>query len=46
VYFGKPFHPFTEERKPTAEDYEKATVEIMDHIKALRDSREAIEAGA
>lgn len=46
VYFGKPFHPFTEERKPTAEDYEKATVEIMDHIKALRDSREAMEAGA
>lgn len=46
VYFGKPFHPFTEERKPTSEDYEKATVEIMDHIKALRDSREAMEAGA
>lgn len=44
VYFGKPFMPFTQERKPTAEDYQKATEEIMAHIAAIRDSREEMEA--
>lgn len=44
VYFGKPFQPFTEDRKPTQEDYQKATEDIMAHIAAIRDSREEMEA--
>ena len=45
VYFGKPFQPFTEERKPTAEDYQAATEVIMDKIKEIRDHREEYECG-
>lgn len=45
VYVGKPFRPFTEERKPTAEDYQAATERIMEQIKAIRDSREEWECG-
>lgn len=44
VYIGEPYMPFTETRRATAEDYERVTEEIMDHIRAVRDSREAREA--
>ncbi len=44
VYIGEPYLPFTETRRATAEDYERVTEEIMDHIRAVRDSREAREA--
>ena len=45
VYIGKPYMPFTEDRRATAEDYEVVTEQIMDHIRAVRDSREEMEAG-
>lgn len=35
VVFGEPFIPFTEDRKPTAEDYRTATEELMARISAL-----------
>ena len=44
VYIGEPYEPFTEDRRATAEDYEKVTEEIMDHIRAVRDSRQEREA--
>lgn len=44
VYIGQPYQPFTEQRRATAEDYETVTQEIMDRIRAVRDSREAMEA--
>lgn len=45
VYIGKPYDPFTEERKANAEDYERVTGEIMNHIREIRDHREEMEAG-
>jgi 1-acyl-sn-glycerol-3-phosphate acyltransferase len=36
VFIGKPFHPFTEDRRANAADYEAATVRIMDAIRALK----------
>lgn len=44
VYIGQPYMPFTENRRATAEDYERVTEEIMNRIRAVRDSREAMEA--
>jgi len=44
VYIGEPYMPFTEDRKATAADYETVTADIMDHIRAIRDNREAMEA--
>lgn len=44
VYIGKPYMPFTEDRRATAEDYEVVTQDIMDHIRSVRDSREEMEA--
>ena len=44
VYIGEPYMPFTEDRKATAADYERVTEEIMDHIRAIRDTREEREA--
>jgi 1-acyl-sn-glycerol-3-phosphate acyltransferase len=35
VVFGEPFMPFTEDRKPTADDYRAATEELMARITAL-----------
>jgi 1-acyl-sn-glycerol-3-phosphate acyltransferase len=36
VYIGKPFQPFTENRRANAEDYRVATERIMEEIKALK----------
>ena len=44
VYIGEPYMPFTENRKATAADYERVTEDIMDHIRAIRDTREEREA--
>ena len=44
VYIGQPYMPFTEDRRANAEDYEVVTAQIMDHIRAVRDSREEMEA--
>jgi len=44
VYIGEPYMPFTEDRRATAADYERVTEDIMDHIRAIRDSREEREA--
>lgn len=35
VVFGEPYMPFTEERKPTMEDYRTATTELMARITSL-----------
>lgn len=35
VYVGKPFHPFTEDRKATQDDYQTATEVIMGRIRDL-----------
>ncbi|MBP1758160.1 MAG: 1-acyl-sn-glycerol-3-phosphate acyltransferase [Firmicutes bacterium] len=37
VVFGEPFIPFTEDRKPTVEDYRAATVELMARINSLEE---------
>ena len=44
VYIGKPYQPFSGDRRATAEDYEVVTQQIMDHIREVRDSREEMEA--
>ena len=43
VYIGKPYMPFTEDRKATAQDYETVTAGIMDKIREIRDHREDYE---
>lgn len=37
VYIGKPYQPFSEERKANAEDYRVVTDGIMDHIRDIKD---------
>ena len=44
VYIGEPYMPFTEKRRANAEDYERVTEDIMEHILAIRDTREEREA--
>ena len=44
VYIGEPYMPFTEKRRANAEDYERVTEDIMEHIRAIRDTREEREA--
>ena len=44
VYIGEPYEPFPEDRRANAEDYERVTEEIMNHIRAVRDSRQEREA--
>ena len=39
VYIGEPYMPFTEKRRANAEDYERVTEDIMEHIRAIRDTR-------
>ena len=39
VYLGEPYMPFTEKRRANAEDYERVTEDIMEHIRAIRDTR-------
>jgi len=36
VYFGEPYHPFTEDRRATAADYTVATEGLMERIRALK----------
>lgn len=44
VYLGEPYMPFTEKRRANAEDYERVTEDIMEHIRAIRDTRTEREA--
>ena len=44
VYIGEPYMPFTEKRRANAEDYERVTEDIMEHIRAIRDTRAEREA--
>ena len=43
VYIGKPYQPFTEDRRATAEDYRVATEGIMNKIREIRDHTEEWE---
>ena len=45
VYIGKPYQPFTEDRKANAADYERVTEDIMNHIRDIRDHTDEMEAG-
>ena len=44
VYIGEPYMPFTEKRRANAEDYERVTEDIMEHIRGIRDTRAEREA--
>lgn len=48
VYIGKPYQPFTEDRRANAEDYKVVTEGIMDKIRELKEQAgemEALECG-
>lgn len=44
VYFGKPYHPFTEDRRANSADYTIATEGLMARIRALKEQAEEVSA--
>ena len=44
VYIGKPYQPFPEERRATAEDYKAVTDGIMEKIREIKEHAEEMEA--